>query len=327
MNINILSTVQEELLLKQYSPDIFPSEYKFYYNSREKIDWDLVVVYEEINDVYELRCKKKNVLFISGEPPICKCYPKSFLDQFSQVISAHQKLPHSNNHLTQQSLLWYFGYNFDKQDYSYNLDDLINLEANKEKKISFITSSRRFLPGHRQRLKFLKAMQKRYDSEIDIYGSGISYVKDKADAILPYKFTICIENSMEPHYWSEKISDAILGYSIPVYWGCPNIEDYFPSCPYIGIDIKNLKNAYSTIEDILLRGDELYKEKLPDLIDARNKLLYEYNIYPSIIKYYNAFFSKEQEYENIILRPSKDFDKSLPDELLLRLRRFFLKKL
>lgn len=293
--INILSTVNKNIVFKQYSSSVFSEKFQFYYNSKEKVCWDLIVVYEEIDQTYEFFCKKNCLLFISGEPPICKNYPESFLKQFSLVISAHSQLTHPNNLLTQQSLLWYFGYDFDNHSINYDLDQLIDLKVKKTKDISFITSSRSFLPGHMARLKVLKEIQKRYGNRIEIYGSGLSFVSDKAEAILPYRFSLCIENTMTPHYWSEKFADAILGYAVPIYWGCPNIKEYFPSVPYIWLEINDKKNIFATIDHILSAGETLYQEKLPALIEARNRLLYRYNIFSSIIEYDNLFFFKRRK--------------------------------
>ena len=40
-------------------------------------------------------------------------------------------------------------------------------------------------------------------------------------------FHICVENQQVRHYFSEKLIDPILTYTVPVYWGCPNIGSYF----------------------------------------------------------------------------------------------------
>lgn len=40
-------------------------------------------------------------------------------------------------------------------------------------------------------------------------------------------FHICVENQQVRHYFTEKLIDSFLTYTIPVYWGCPNIESYF----------------------------------------------------------------------------------------------------
>ena len=74
----------------------------------------------------------------------------------------------------------------------------------KKRKISFITSSRTFLPGHTRRLAWMRKIRELYGDEIDFYGKGICSVDDKAKALASYEFSICIENSYEYDYWTEK---------------------------------------------------------------------------------------------------------------------------
>jgi hypothetical protein len=41
-----------------------------------------------------------------------------------------------------------------------------------------------------------------------------------------YKFMICFESKTMPNYFTEKLINAYYGGAIPIYWGCPNIDDY-----------------------------------------------------------------------------------------------------
>lgn len=41
------------------------------------------------------------------------------------------------------------------------------------------------------------------------------------------KFSIIIENSTEMNYFSEKLIDCLLAKTVPLYWGCPNVFDFF----------------------------------------------------------------------------------------------------
>ena len=44
-----------------------------------------------------------------------------------------------------------------------------------------------------------------------------------------YMFTIAIENTSHDHYFTEKIVNPLLYDTIPLYWGCKKIEEYFPN--------------------------------------------------------------------------------------------------
>lgn len=55
----------------------------------------------------------------------------------------------------------------------------------------------------------------------------ISWVKGKADFIRDYKFTIAFENAQMPGYTTEKLLDPFLCYTVPIYWGNPEVTKYY----------------------------------------------------------------------------------------------------
>ena len=57
-------------------------------------------------------------------------------------------------------------------------------------------------------------------------GSGAGALA-KLDYIASYRFTIAFENVSADHYLTEKILHALLAGSIPVYWGCPQVAEYY----------------------------------------------------------------------------------------------------
>lgn len=48
-----------------------------------------------------------------------------------------------------------------------------------------------------------------------------------------YQFSIVIENTREKNYFSEKIMDCLITKTIPIYYGCENIGDYFDTTGWI----------------------------------------------------------------------------------------------
>lgn len=284
LRINVLTHLVEELFIKQ-----LPLFYKeegviFEINSSENIVWDYVVVYEDIDIEYTFLCKKGGLIFFSGEPPFVKVYSREFLNQFDHIVSSHPNDGFSSYYKMQQSLPWYFGYDFKQKKINYFYEQLEQVRNYpKTKKISFISSSREYLPGHASRLNLLKKLQIRYADEIDFFGKGINEIDDKAEGLLSYRFSICVENSNIEDYWSEKIADAFLGYTVPLYFGCKNINEYFPEDSYIPLDITNMQSVYKIIDHILEDPEDIYQKHLSGVTNARNKLLYEYNLFPSII--------------------------------------------
>ena len=75
----------------------------------------------------------------------------------------------------------------------------------------------------------------------------LNLIEQKADALDPYRYHLAVENYIGPHYWTEKLADAFLGYTLPFYCGAPNAADYFPEESFIPIDINNFDGALETI--------------------------------------------------------------------------------
>lgn len=79
------------------------------------------------------------------------------------------------------------------------------------------------------------------------------------DFISNYKFMICFENTSKPNYITEKLINAYLNGTIPIYWGCPNIQDY------VNMDsILYLSPNYSITERDQLIQKIIYLDTHPD---------------------------------------------------------------
>lgn len=166
-------------------------------------------------------------------------------------------------------------------------DELMSLEYPKKNKlISCIVSSK-----HSHRNKFLKKLFNS-DNNVHLYGRGHdeSYYGEsykgelnydgncKFNGLIDYTYTIVMENSSQKNYWTEKLADAYLSWCVPIYWGCPNIIDFFPDNSYHLIDI-NHGNPIDEINKIIDKPVDVEV-----LNKARNLILDEYNIWEVINK-------------------------------------------
>ena len=76
-------------------------------------------------------------------------------------------------------------------------------------------------------------------------------------------FSIVVESSKEENYFTEKICDALLAKTIPIYWGCPNIGDFFD------VDGMIICNSVDEIMEACKRieNDSRLYEKMKDKVD------------------------------------------------------------
>lgn len=94
-----------------------------------------------------------------------------------------------------------------------------------------------------------------------------------------FQFAIVIENSKQTNYFTEKIMDCVLTKTIPIYWGCPNINDYFDTTGWILLDTSDLKELAEKLKAL----DSTYYHTYKDIIDNNHKKAQEYtDLYKNI---------------------------------------------
>lgn len=101
-----------------------------------------------------------------------------------------------------------------------------DLQVEKTEMTSLIASDKRDTTGHKLRHSIAGWAQETGQS-VDILGRGYKPFKDKSDGLAQYRYSVVIENDREPNYFSEKLLDCILCSTVPIYWGCPNLERFF----------------------------------------------------------------------------------------------------
>lgn len=225
-----------------------------------------------------LLCPRNHTIFVTHDPESLKRYENSYLSQFGTVVTPHQYIQHPHIIRTHQILPWYINKTY---------DELVNLSPpTKTKVLSVITSNKRFTAGHEKRYEFVMAIKKRLEDKIDLFGRGICDFDDKWDVLSPYKYSIAIENSCSKDYITEKFTDCLLSYTYPYYYGCPNVEDYYPKDSFQYIDISDLEGTLTIIEKDL-SDPEHYAKHLKAIVDARNRYLNEYQLYPALTNIIN----------------------------------------
>lgn len=200
------------------------------------------------------------------EPGIAGEHPWMFreLDQYNKVFS-----PLTNSGNTVQShgyLGWYLKYNWNALE---SLQTPV-----KNKLVSCIASGLTRLRGHKKRNEFIRELRNEIP-DMSFYGKGTPmYLDDKMEGLAPYKYSVAVENTSMPHYFTEKINDCFLAWTVPIYYGCTNIFDYFPSRSVIVIDIDKPVKTIDKIKEVLLTDD--WNNRIDDIREARELVLNKY---------------------------------------------------
>jgi hypothetical protein len=75
-----------------------------------------------------------------------------------------------------------------------------------------------------------------------------------------YKFNICFENTDTKDYVTEKLVNAYLGGSIPIYWGTPQVLEWFNPKAFLYLeDVNDMQSLVNKVIE-LDTNDELYQQ-------------------------------------------------------------------
>jgi len=260
-------------------------EYTFTTEPIENPDY-LVVAnfpYREI----DVKIPENAAYLLSQEPPINHYrWVTKYFDYFDYVFTSWGK-EYSQKVVPHQGMLpWHIQKSY---------DELIALHPetlDKKDQVSWITSNLRNRSGHRRRMKFLQAIRKQ-GFEFDLFGRGFQPVDDKFDALASYKYSIALENFSCNDYWTEKIADSLLSWSMPIYWGCKNITKYFPEEALILIDPSKPAEAIMQINQAI--EDKKWEKNLDAIAEARDRILNNYQLFPGIVQHIERSVAPKSE--------------------------------
>ena len=241
----------------------------------EPVDW--LIVFNHLSPEAELSFPKQRTLFISGEPPIAKQDP-DFLAQFGYISSVDETLPHPKLLVLPPFLPWHVGVRTREPDSYGSAMSFAELEVAppKTRLCSCIASALNDTPGHRLRYQFVRRLRRELGDRIDFFGRGVRSIADKDRGLAPYRYHVAIENAVVPHYWTEKLADPYLRNCFPIYFGAPNIHDYFDPESLAVIDIREPAAAIDKIARIL--ESDLDRRSAAAVDRAKRRVLNDYNM-------------------------------------------------
>lgn len=255
----------------------------------ECTEYDWLVVYDDLpptkNERFSkrvelLKCNQENTLLVTSEPSTIKVYGNKYVNQFGHVLTTQEPwaIKHKNAIYSQCGYMWYYGVGLNDMK---NWDEIsANIPLNKEQTISTVCSAKKQKNTvHHQRYIFTQQLKKAVP-ELAIFGHGVRPIDDKADAIDKYKYHIVIENISHKDHWSEKLSDTFLGHAMPFYYGCTNLEEYFPANSYILIDPYDVEKSIQIIKKAI--ESNKYEEHRRQINEARELVLNKYNFFATV---------------------------------------------
>ncbi|MBR1753272.1 hypothetical protein IJ732_00405 [bacterium] len=137
-----------------------------------------------------------------------------------------------------------------------------DLHKGKTKDVSILSSNKIACEMHKFRYDL--AMKCKQISKVDTFGTfdGGERVGTMSEVLKDYRYNICLENDIQPYYFSERLIETFSNQTIPIYCGATKIDEFFNPDGIIKIDTK------TDIEKILTQcTKEEYERRLPAVLD------------------------------------------------------------
>lgn len=293
-------------------------DWQILYNPPAGTECDFWLVFTTSRPNDWMLCAPQNTLYLAGEPPSKKVHPKAFYAQFHTVYSCNPDDPHPRVQVGAPCLNWHVGLDHQTHTYRFGNKYLRQLKApDKINKISVVCSNLRTTEGQRKRLDFLDYLKSELGASIVHYGRGFTPIPDKLEAILPFAYHLVLENSLVPHYWTEKLADAYLGHAFPFYLGAPNIEEYFPEGACIKIDADAPALAARQIREAL--ENNLHNQRRAEIETARNAILNKYNIFSLSVRLANQHAKTGALAQKVKIQSHKAY-RPFPGNIIYKIR-------
>lgn len=239
---------------------------------------DVILVFSRASYSIHTRLPKDRTIFFAGEPDVIHAYNPKFLNQFGLVRTSSPVALSTEKVWGNMCLPPFVGFNVDDPDASLPLSWFADLPCptDKDDKISIVTSTKAHTIYHRERLAFIDILKERIPEHITLYGAGHKTVEDKKDVLLPSKYHLALENGGGPFAWTEKLSDPLLCWSLPFYYGADNIEVDLPADCIVPIDISEPDQAINRMMAAV--KSNLWSGRREAISEARDLVMTKHNL-------------------------------------------------
>jgi hypothetical protein len=252
----------------------FDKNYNITYRFTEDEDYTHAIIVNKA--MPELKISKENVIGLAHEPP-----------EFLALLPGNNRDDNFINYVTKYVGKYYIGEKYDLPEEFVEGNGYVchcpvpKSIITKNKLMSIMISQKLFTGGHNYRHSLVNIILQ-HNLPIDIYGRGCRmYEKNELlkgefnneDHIQNYLFHISIENTIHPHYFSEKIKNPLLNGTNVLYLGCSNIFNYFPNNGIYLLN-GNIQDDINLIIDVLNNWQKYYKnidrEHISNILSIKN---------------------------------------------------------
>ena len=259
----------------------------FFDTSRECKDADFWFIIDNVNeDDSECVVASNRIFWFDTETmfPAGHYFTRglpNFLSQFARAYT-FEEIPTANKFHSPPFLPWMINnkeptvassFQGNLRDHEYFKTSTFN---KKSILLSAICSTKSYTEDHKIRLRFIEKLSTDLKEDFLWVGNGKSKIDDKFEITSQSKYQLVIENKIMHDVFSEKIYDAFLGESFPIYAGAPNIGKYFNDRSILSINLRDYSKSLDAIKQRISKN--LTNIELESLKQNKNIVLDELNL-------------------------------------------------
>lgn len=279
MLINVVSDIPSAI----WEREIPPGLQNGYLHTRTPVEADFHIIYG-LRVPLRVPNSRDRIAFVASEPPEIREYARGVLERYAHVFGPEYSYLGSMTNFTRLSPIapWWVGTNAGGVDHYSEASEKVSLRRSdfgqlpppERDNLTMIVSSKTRTPLQIQRLRLADYLYSRMN-EIEIWGEGKSFVRDKALVLGASRYHLAIENSVHLGYWTEKLADPILLSNYLFYQGAPDISAVMDTGGISTLDSFDLDGSYRTICNAMNRNawefsTESRRSNISKLLDHQN---------------------------------------------------------
>lgn len=261
---------------------------------------DYIIVVNDSGDFVVNNENLSKTIFMKMEPIFCSDFWKNIDPTLLKAKIVHgcdytSSVDKFNNVIQCNPFEWFIS----KTKNELMLSDYSS-EKVKGNTISSVLSGKQNDEGQRIRINFALHAQQffdwnnygNYNSELLPWNNFMGSIKNKEDALIPYKYSFNVENNFIVGYVGEKLLDCILCETLCFYYGCPNVSDFIDSRAFVQLDLGRESDSdfererkWKIAIEIIKRAiyENWWEKRLHFIKIEKKKILEETNMFSKII--------------------------------------------
>jgi len=240
--------------------------------------------------VCETNNQKKAILCASSEPAFVapNHYRQESHAYFAFCLTGNQKWV-DNKKYFYQPCITDFNFNFEKK-YEFEVKKLCGFAGG-----GFFRELRDKRCLYPERLSLVTYFDKYHGDEFEFHGARWSnekfhsykgFVKDRIDTLAKFKFVISIPNYIHrsTEFFDPRIFYAMVGGSVPIYWGCPDIKDVVPEDTFIDLrEFPTYDGLYNFISTMDKETYNIYVTNIENFLKSKQAQKYSIENYTDCV--------------------------------------------